>query len=127
MKRLSHRLCLAALAAGGLISAAAPAQAETIYGGGSSAAFGLYRSWFDCYGRVLDSAQHPRDALCTAAAGYPVDGNALFAYAPVGSGGGITALTSQQSPNAQPRDTPYETAGIVYNEGTNGYGTGPNF
>jgi ABC-type phosphate transport system substrate-binding protein len=45
----------------------------------------------------------------------------------VGSGGGITALTNQQSPNATPRDTPYETTSIPYAEGLAGYGTGPNF
>ncbi|MFE0755699.1 substrate-binding domain-containing protein [Inquilinus sp. NPDC058860] len=125
MKRLSH-LGLAALAAGGLL-AAAPASAETIYGGGSTAAFGLYRSWFDCYGRVFDPNAWPRNALCTAAAGYPVDGTALFAYAPVGSYAGIQALIRQTSATSVPSSTPYETASIPYAEGTTGYGTGPNF
>ncbi|WP_225769191.1 substrate-binding domain-containing protein [Inquilinus sp. Marseille-Q2685] len=117
---------LLALAAGSMLFAA-PASAETLYAGGATLPFGVYRSWFDCFGTVLNSAQHPRDALCTAAAGFPVDSSATIAYAPVGSGGGITALINQQSPNAQPSSTPYENATIVYNEGTNGYGTGPNF
>lgn len=118
---------LLALAAAGMLFNAAPASAETIYAGGATLPFGLYRSWLDCFGSVLNSTLHPRDALCTVAAGFPVDSTAVIAYAPVGSGGGITALTNQQSPNATPSSTPYENATIVYNEGTNGYGTGPNF
>ncbi len=118
---------LLAFAAAGLLLNAAPASAETLYSGGATLPFGVYRSWLDCFGSVLNPALHPRDALCTAAAGFPIDSSAVIAYAPVGSGAGITALTNQQSPNATPSSTPYENATIVYNEGTNGYGTGPNF
>jgi ABC-type phosphate transport system substrate-binding protein len=118
---------LLALAASGMLFNAAPASAETIYSGGGTLAFGIYRDWLDCFGSVLDATAHPRSTLCTTAAGYPIDSTALFAYAPVGSGAGISALIAQQSPNATPSDTPYENGTVVYNEGNNGYGTGPNF
>lgn len=115
---------LLALAASGLLFSAAPASAQTIYSAGATLPFGLYRAWFDCFGQVLVG---PRDASCTTAAGYPIETSALIAYAPVGSGGGITALTNRQSPSATPSDTPYENASVVYNEGTTGYGSGSEF
>ncbi|MFE0755685.1 substrate-binding domain-containing protein [Inquilinus sp. NPDC058860] len=115
---------LLALVAGGMFLAAAPASAETIYSGGATLPFQLYRQWFDCFYAPLVG---PRPATCTAAKGYPADGADVIAYAPVGSGAGVNALIGQTSVTATPSSTPYETASIPYAEGTTGYGTGPNF
>ena len=94
MKRLSQRLCLAVLMAGGLLSAAAPAPAETIYGAGSTLAAGLFRSWFDCYGIALNGGKCPVTGVTPT--------SDLYAYAGVGSGVGIFALLNQTAPTAAP-------------------------
>lgn len=137
MKRLSQSLCLAAWMAGSLLSAATLASAETIYGEGSTATFSLNRTWFDCYGKVLDSSRYParyrgtgKPIECQNAS--PIDSSALFAYAPAFDGAGTHAFVTQQSVGFPPSDTPYENATLIYDESTSsplshqgvGYGLG---
>jgi ABC-type phosphate transport system substrate-binding protein len=115
---LSKRLkscSLLALAASGLLLSSAPASAAAFYSGGATLPFGVYLRWFQELNGLTDlTSCDPATQTCVA-------------YAPVGSGAGVTAFINQQSPNAQPSDTPYESTFIPYAEGVNGYGTGREF
>lgn len=93
MKRLSHRRCLATLAVAGLLSATAPAPAETIYSAGSTLTAGLYRQWLDTLGTPLNGP-------CLVTGGTPTSD--IYAYAGVGSSAGIAGFLNQTSPTASP-------------------------
>ena len=87
MKRLSHRLCLATLAACGLLSTATPASAAAFYSGGATLPFTLYYdAWFrEFNGGTAFPSCNPATRTC-------------IAYVSFGSGGGVAAFLNQQSP-----------------------------
>ncbi|MGO1079012.1 substrate-binding domain-containing protein [Inquilinus sp. CA228] len=127
MKRFSSRLCLAALAAGGLLSGTTQAPAAALYSGGSSAAFGLYLRWFqETNGGLTLLNCNPSEVLTGGGT------RTCVVYAPVGSGAGLAAFLNQQSPSALPSDWPYESPFIPYDETFTphigvGYGAGREF
>lgn len=97
---------LLALAASGALFAATPASAENIYGGGGTLAAGLFRHWLDCRGASAfvppATPANPSTGLPPAAPAGCVRTTNNYAYAGVGSGGGITAFIARTSPTAVP-------------------------
>ncbi|MGO1078999.1 substrate-binding domain-containing protein [Inquilinus sp. CA228] len=116
MSKLLKSCSLLALAVGGLTLNSAPASAAAYYSGGATLPFGVYLRWFqETNGGIALGSCVPSTTQC-------------FAYAPTGSGAGITAFINEQSMNAVPSDTPYENASIPYAETPgNGYGAGGEF
>jgi phosphate transport system substrate-binding protein len=109
LKSVSLAALAAATLVGGSAAPAAAAPSTPIYGAGATLPFPLYRNLFNCYADPVLNSSGPLSTVPTqcSGSGYPLKPQYQFLYAPIGSGGGLTAFTTQTPPTATPSSTPF--------------------